>query len=206
MAKTKTIKSLDDIRGREKNPNRGTDRGRELTKASLSRFGAGRSVVVDASGDLIAGHTTTESFKQIAKPEDVIVVQTDGTKLVIVQRTDLLKDDPRAQMLAAVDNLTSNAGYNPDPDIMAEMGDDLFDAGFIDQREYDQLYADGNENLPSGDPAPASSPDATINPDTSSQLGGLTYRIVLDCKDEQHQAELLARFETEGLACRALIS
>ena len=35
------------------------------------------------------GNKTGDSWRQMAKPEDVIVVQTDGTKLVVVQRTDL---------------------------------------------------------------------------------------------------------------------
>lgn len=43
-------------------------------------------------------------------------------------------------------------------------------------------------------------------PDTTPQLGGLEYRIVIDCDSEYHQTELLARLDAEGLKCRALIS
>lgn len=39
-----------------------------------------------------------------------------------------------------------------------------------------------------------------------SVLGGLEYRVVITCADEAQQAELLARFEEEGLECRPLIS
>ena len=42
--------------------------------------------------------------------------------------------------------------------------------------------------------------------DSSPKLGDLEYRIIVDCKDEAQQVELLDRFEEEGLACRALIS
>lgn len=35
--------------------------------------------------------------------------------------------------------------------------------------------------------------------DTASKLGQLTYRIVLICRDEAHQAELFERFKGEGL-------
>lgn len=38
------------------------------------------------------------------------------------------------------------------------------------------------------------------------KLGELAYRIVIDCTNEQHQADLLSRFEKEGLKHRALIS
>ena len=42
--------------------------------------------------------------------------------------------------------------------------------------------------------------------DTSSQLTGMEYRVIVDCRDEEQQTELLTRFELEGLPCRALIS
>jgi hypothetical protein len=42
--------------------------------------------------------------------------------------------------------------------------------------------------------------------DTSPQLGALEYRIVIDCTSEYQQADLLERFESEGLTCRALMS
>ena len=39
-----------------------------------------------------------------------------------------------------------------------------------------------------------------------SVMGNLEYRIVVDCAGESEQAELLLKFEKEGLICRALIS
>lgn len=44
------------------------------------------------------------------------------------------------------------------------------------------------------------------NADASAQLTGATYRVVIECATEVHQAELLERFRGEGLTCRALIS
>ena len=41
---------------------------------------------------------------------------------------------------------------------------------------------------------------------TGSQLNGMEYRVIVDCRDEEQQTELLTRFESEGLPCRALIS
>ncbi|MEN3329038.1 MAG: hypothetical protein V7638_3845 [Acidobacteriota bacterium] len=216
MSETKDIKSLDDIRARERNPNRGTDRGRELTKASLRVLKAGRSVVVDRNGELIGGHTTTDAWRDVANPDDIIVVKSDGKKLVVVQRTDLDSDDRRTQMLAHVDNLTSHAGYNPDPDVVADIGSDLLDAGFLDQTEFDALYAQASDDYMSNPALDGNSAEALTSAsgttttgaenDTSSQLGALTYRVIVDCRDEAHQAELLAAFELEGITCRPLIS
>jgi ParB-like chromosome segregation protein Spo0J len=43
-------------------------------------------------------------------------------------------------------------------------------------------------------------------PDTSPQLGALQYRLVVECRDEQHQRELLMRLEKQGFKCQVLIS
>jgi hypothetical protein len=48
--------------------------------------------------------------------------------------------------------------------------------------------------------------DESDEEDAGSELGGLEYRLVLECRDEAHQRELLERFEAEGLKCRALMS
>jgi hypothetical protein len=34
---------------------------------------------------------------------------------------------------------------------------------------------------------------------------GMQHKILIDCRDEAHQAELLDRFEADGIACKALI-
>jgi hypothetical protein len=42
---------------------------------------------------------------------------------------------------------------------------------------------------------------------TAPKFGGdLAYRVVVDCAGEAEQAEMLERFESEGLTCRPLIS
>ncbi len=48
--------------------------------------------------------------------------------------------------------------------------------------------------------------EAEEEPNTSPQMDGLEYRVVVDCRDEQHQAELIQRLEGEGLKCRPLMS
>lgn len=42
--------------------------------------------------------------------------------------------------------------------------------------------------------------------DVGAQLGQMEYRVIITCHSEQHQTELLERFEAEGLQCQALIS
>lgn len=65
----------------------------------------GRSVVIDADGVLIAGNGVQSV---IDKDTPVRVVETDGTELVVVKRTDLHTGDPRRKTLAMADNATSD--------------------------------------------------------------------------------------------------
>ena len=83
----------------KKNPNKGTPRGRKAIRASVATFGAGRSIVVDRDGEIIAGHHTAD-----AAGLKRTVVDTTGEELIVVQRTDLEAGDPRATGLALADN------------------------------------------------------------------------------------------------------
>lgn len=54
---------------------------------SLTRLGAGRSIVADKNGVVIAGNKTLQAAEAQGIP--VRIVETDGKELVVVQRTDL---------------------------------------------------------------------------------------------------------------------
>jgi DNA modification methylase len=105
------------------NANKGTERGAYMVRQSLQKLGAGRSVLIDKNGVLIAGNKTTEAAYEIGL-EDVIVVPTDGTKLVVVQRTDLdLAKDAKAKELAIADNRASELGLEWDAEVLQEVHD-----------------------------------------------------------------------------------
>lgn len=98
------LKSLFDLKPDPMNANRGTERGAGMLEASLREFGAGRSLLVDKHGVVIAGNKTLEAAASIGM-DRVRVIETDGTELVIVQRTDLdLAKDVRAKALGIADN------------------------------------------------------------------------------------------------------
>jgi hypothetical protein len=82
-----------------------------MVKHSLSELGAGRSLVVDKNGIIIAGNQTASQAKELGM-DDIIVVPSDGKKLVVVQRTDLDATDPKARELAIADNRTSEVGLD----------------------------------------------------------------------------------------------
>jgi hypothetical protein len=105
------MKKLTDLTVDPHNANAGTDRGREMVGHSLKEYGAGRSVLADKNGVIIAGNQTVGQAAKLGM-EDIILVPTDGTKLVVVQRTDLDAADPKARELAIADNRTAEVGLD----------------------------------------------------------------------------------------------
>src|SRR5215469_4866124 len=125
---------ITDLHQDDRNANKGTKRGREAVRKSLEQYGAGRSVLVDRDGRLIAGNKTAESAAA-AGIEDVIVVETDGSKLVAVKRTDLSLDDPKARGLAVADNRSGELGLAWDSDVLADLSQDVDLSGFFTDAE-----------------------------------------------------------------------
>jgi hypothetical protein len=101
------------------NANKGTKRGRKMLDDSLRELGAGRSILVDREGRVIAGNKTLEAA-EAAGIEDVLLVQSDGTQLIAVQRTDLdLEGDDRARRLAYADNRVAELDLVWEPEQLA---------------------------------------------------------------------------------------
>ena len=130
----------DGIRPDVKNANKGTERGRYMVEASLRETGAGRSILLDKDGRIIAGNKTFEAASDIGLP--VRVVETDGTELVAVKRTDLDLDDDTgtARKLAYYDNRTSSVGLAWDVEqILADVNAGLDLSGLWFEHELDGL-------------------------------------------------------------------
>ena len=105
----KNINEISDLTPDARNANKGTERGTRMIDDSLTKLGAGRSILVDADGRVIAGNKTLQAAIDNGFP--IEVVKSDGHKLVVVQREDLhLDDDERARLLAYADNRTSEVG------------------------------------------------------------------------------------------------
>jgi hypothetical protein len=95
-----------DIKFDKRNYRKHSDSNKRKIKKSLQECGAGRSVLIDADDTLIAGNGVFEQAQAIGIPTRVI--ETDGTELVVVKRTDLRTDDNKRKLLAMADNATSD--------------------------------------------------------------------------------------------------
>ena len=95
-----------DIKEDKRNYRVHSKKNKQAIKRSLIDCGAGRSIVIDSDGEIIAGNGVYEQARAIGMP--VRVVETDGSELVVVQRTDLQTSDERRKLLAMADNATSD--------------------------------------------------------------------------------------------------
>lgn len=112
---------LADLTPDPQNANLGTERGLALLDDSLRTLGAGRSILVDKNGKIIAGNKTHERALDIGLT-DVLLVPTDGTTLVAVVRTDLdLESDPRAKRLALADNRIGEIDLAWAPEVLLDL-------------------------------------------------------------------------------------
>ena len=130
------------------NLNKGTDKGRRMLSQSIQDLGAGRSILVDRNGVIIAGNKTAEAA--IAEGlEDAIVVQTQGDKVVVVQRTDLdLTKDPKAKQLAIADNRIAEIDLSWDAEALQKLAEEV-DLSWleVDDNFFEELEAMENEEL-----------------------------------------------------------
>jgi hypothetical protein len=109
-----------------KNANLGSPRGNQMIEDSLRQYGAGRSILLDKHGNVIAGNKTLENAGAIGM-DDVIVVQSDGTKLVAVQRTDLDLADAHTRQLAIADNRAGQVSLDWDVEALKGLVEDGVD-------------------------------------------------------------------------------
>lgn len=193
-----TRRKLNEYRQNGRNPNKaGQPRGKQAIERSITDYGAGRSLVAGADDVLIAGNQTQQGALA-AGVEDVIEIETDGSALVVVKRTDLHSDDPRARQLAYADNRTHELSFQLDVSVLKddlEQGLDL--SPFYSEPELGALGA-----LPAvPDAGSAGGVDETV-PRNIAEV----WQILVSCTGEQHQRELLERLQSEGIECRALIS
>lgn len=97
----------------DKNYNKGNEFGNALIEKSLRKLGAGRSILIDKNNRIIAGNKTIENAGAIGI-EDVQIVESDGTKIIAVKRTDIDLDTPKGREMALADNASAKANIEWD--------------------------------------------------------------------------------------------
>lgn len=153
MRKAKiTEGKISDLQFDDKNFNKGTQYGDAMLEKSLSKYGAGRSILVDKNNNIIAGNKTAGKAGEMGM-ENALIIESDGTQLIVVKRTDIDLDSDEGRGLAFADNFVSKVNLEWDYEAIAGGVDSetikdfgfSFDFDFGEDDEKD--YSDKNKEI-----------------------------------------------------------
>lgn len=164
----------------KRNYRKHNDKNKDLINKSLKECGAGRSIVIDNEDNIIAGNGIYEQAQKLGLKTKVI--ETDGSELVVVKRTDLQTNDDKRKQLAVMDNSTSDS---------SEFDFELLQADF-DTEELEDWGLDVDFDVEPTEPK-----------DISDDLKE-SYEVVCECNSEAEQEELFNKLVNEGIKCRLL--
>lgn len=97
---------IKDLKQDKRNYRKHNQQNLDLIKKSVSEVGLGRSVVIDNENEIVCGNGLVSTLD---KNTPIKVIETDGTELVVVKRTDLSTDSEKRKQLAIMDNSTSDS-------------------------------------------------------------------------------------------------
>jgi hypothetical protein len=145
-----TIKvgNIEQYRPASKNNNLHTERGAGMLEKAMHSDGYVAPITAAANGEVLDGSQRLETSADVFGNE-VLVVEHDGTRPVIMVRTDIPNaDTPQAQHIAVAANRVAEVDLNFNTDILAQIAsenqgllDDLFSS-----KEMEKMMAVAEEN------------------------------------------------------------
>lgn len=207
-----SVITLDGVQLDQRNPVNHPDGNRRRVSGSVAINGGMRSIVLDGNNNVLAGNCTVEEARKLREGGNevikrIVVIDAAPDELIAVRRADLTEAQAVAYKVA--DNASEtgrtwnadNVAYARDV-VLADpdLAEDWEAALCLDEEEITIICEEeepasggGRDSGKAGDPA------------GESKLGGLEYKIMVTCADEDEQAEILARLQEEGLDCKPLI-
>ena len=114
---------LEELKFDDKNFNKHNEYGMSLLEKSLRELGAGRSILIDKDNNIIAGNGIAEVAGQVGL-DNVKIIETDGTELIAVKRTDMSLDSKEGREMALADNATASVDLTWDEELLAQEFDE----------------------------------------------------------------------------------
>lgn len=124
---------MKDIKYDSKNYRTHSEKNKRIIKKSVDELGAGRSILLDSQNIIIAGNGVKEAWGD----RPVKIIETDGSELIAVKRTDLNTDDKKRQTLSLIDNHASDTS-----DFDNELVNSDFDKDDLDEWEFDSSFSE----------------------------------------------------------------
>lgn len=176
----------DSIKQHQQNPNNGDE---DVVRESILQNGVYRPIFVSAkTREIVAGHTQYAVEVQLQLDAGI------DEPMVPVMFID--GGAAEAKRILAVDNGAA-AKAKMDDGLLLQLLRELeqSDAGLLgsgyDADDMAKLARDDSDQLGDGDGEPG--------------VGDGELAVIVTCRDEEQQSQLLERFEEEGLVCRALM-
>ena len=118
------IIDIEELAQDQRNFNKGTKQGQQLMERSFKELGAGRSILLDKNGNIIAGNKSQQAAIA-AGIKKVRVIETTGDELVAVKRTDVDIDSAEGRKMAFLDNLTQEKNLTWDEVELQNVADEI---------------------------------------------------------------------------------
>ena len=172
------MSKISDLKFDDKNFNKHSARGMGLLEKSLQQYGGGRSILIDKDNNIIAGNGIIEAAGNVGL-EDLQIVESDGTKIIAVKRTDIDLNSQIGREMALADNATAAEDLTWDNETIAKVAQEFdFEPGdWISSwnNSNDDNFQDIDENL---------------------------YCVEVYCENEEMQEQIFNEMEKRGIKCK----
>jgi site-specific DNA-methyltransferase (adenine-specific) len=112
---------INNFRPQEINANRHSPRGEGMLEESLQKVGWIGAATCAADGEMFDGSLRLEKIATVFDGVKPIVVDTDGTRPVILRRTDIATaNDPKARLASVYANRVAEVSLNWDTEVLEE--------------------------------------------------------------------------------------
>lgn len=122
MGETKVI-DIKELKFDNHNFNKHNDEGMSLLEKSIKENGLGRSILLDKDNNIVGGNGVTEKAIELGKTK-VRIIETDGSELIAVKRTDLTLDSEQGRKMALADNSVAHANLEWNEEELQKAQDD----------------------------------------------------------------------------------
>lgn len=179
-----------------RNANRHSQRGLGSLEASMRKHGYVAPMTAAADGEIIDGSARLETVANVFD-DDVLVVEHDGTKPVIMVRTDIKSaDTPEARAISIAANRVAELNLAWDAQILLEdLASGVDFSGIFDQEELDAMLAGISGGTAE---APNMEPDENRYKEQ--------YGVIVMCRSEAHQEEVYNTLQAEGYNVKVVVT
>lgn len=163
---------------------------------SIESDGFGRPGLLARDNSIIAGNATAEAAANVGM-EDVLVIDSDGTKPIYIRRTDVEPGSERFRKLALSDNRAAELA-TWSSEVLASFVDEGLDLEqFWFPEELAEVLNDSDE--------PPGFHSADLDNDSA---GGYReqYGVIVVCEDEAHQERVFRELQGNGHNVRVVVT